>query len=146
VRQEERQVGNENCVSHRTLHLQIPVIPMRPHFVGARVKVSVYPNGSHALFHGPRCYLVFGDALCGFSPRYGQGMSVAALESLALDECRAAGAEDLWRRFFARSREIVDTPWRISTGSDLTHPGVAYPRPALAHFICAGWLADKLGI
>ena len=28
---------------------------MRPHFVKARVQVSVYPNGSHALFRGPRC-------------------------------------------------------------------------------------------
>jgi hypothetical protein len=53
--EEERQVGNDNCVSYRTLKLQIPVSPMRPHFVKARVKVRVYPGGSHALFHGPRC-------------------------------------------------------------------------------------------
>jgi transposase len=32
-----------------------PESPMRPHFVKARVKVHVYPDGSHALFHGPRC-------------------------------------------------------------------------------------------
>lgn len=53
--QEERQVGNDNCVSFRTLKLQIPESPMRPHFVRARVKVHVYPDGSHAVFHGPRC-------------------------------------------------------------------------------------------
>jgi hypothetical protein len=53
--QEERQVGNDNCVSYRTLKLQIPESPMRPHFVKARVKVHVYSDGSHALFHGPRC-------------------------------------------------------------------------------------------
>ena len=53
--QEERQVGNDNCVSYRTLKLQIPESPMRPHFVKARVKVHVYPDGSHAVFHGPRC-------------------------------------------------------------------------------------------
>ena len=53
--QEERQVGNDNCVSFRTLKLQIPESPMRPHFVKARVKVHVYPDGSHAVFHGPRC-------------------------------------------------------------------------------------------
>jgi hypothetical protein len=28
---------------------------MRPHFVKARVKVHVYADGSHAVFHGPRC-------------------------------------------------------------------------------------------
>ena len=53
--QEERQVGNDNCVSYRTLKLQIPESPMRPHFVKARVRVHVYADGSHALFHGPRC-------------------------------------------------------------------------------------------
>ena len=55
VEEEQRQVGNDNCVSYRTLKLQIPESPMRPHFVKARVKVHVYPDGSHALFHGPRC-------------------------------------------------------------------------------------------
>jgi hypothetical protein len=53
--QEERQVGNDNCVSYRKLKLQIPESPMRPHFVKARVKVHVYADGSHAVFHGPRC-------------------------------------------------------------------------------------------
>jgi len=53
--QEERQVGCDNCVSYRTLKLQIPESPLRPHFVRARVKVHVYSDGSHALFHGPRC-------------------------------------------------------------------------------------------
>jgi transposase len=53
--QEERLVGNDNCVSYRTLKLQIPESPLRPHFVKARVKVHLYPDGSHAVFHGPRC-------------------------------------------------------------------------------------------
>ena len=53
--QEERQVGNDNCVSYRKLKLQIPESPMRAHFVRARVKVHLYPDGSHAVFHGPRC-------------------------------------------------------------------------------------------
>jgi len=52
--EQERQVGNDNCVSYRTLKLQIPASPPRAHFVKARVKVHVYSDGSHALFHGPR--------------------------------------------------------------------------------------------
>ena len=39
---------NDNCVSYRTLKLQIPESRMRPHFVKARVKVHVKPDGSHA--------------------------------------------------------------------------------------------------
>ena len=54
--EEERQVGNDNCVSYRTLNPRTAIRgPMRPRFVKARVKPRVYPDGSHALFHGPRC-------------------------------------------------------------------------------------------
>jgi transposase len=53
--QEERQVGNDNCVSFNRLKLQIPESPLRAHFVKARVKVRLYHDGSHAIFHGPRC-------------------------------------------------------------------------------------------
>lgn len=53
--QEERQVGNDNCVSFNRLKLQIPESPLRAHFVKARVKVRQYPDGTHAIFHGPRC-------------------------------------------------------------------------------------------
>jgi hypothetical protein len=35
---QEEQVGNDNCVSCRTLKLQIPESPMCPHFVRARVQ------------------------------------------------------------------------------------------------------------
>ena len=53
--QEERKVGQDNCVSFRNLKLQIPESPLRPHFVKANVKVRQYSNGSHAIFHGQRC-------------------------------------------------------------------------------------------
>jgi hypothetical protein len=39
-------------LSDRTLKVQIPESPLRPHFVKARVKVHVYSDGSHAVFHG----------------------------------------------------------------------------------------------
>lgn len=53
-RQEERVVGNDNTVSYLGLSLQIPPSPMRPHFVRARVRVHEYPDGTLAIFHGPR--------------------------------------------------------------------------------------------
>jgi transposase len=53
--QEERQVGNDNCVRFKTLRLQIPESPLRAHFVKATVKVRQYPDGRPAIFHGKRC-------------------------------------------------------------------------------------------
>jgi transposase len=53
--QEDRQVGHDNCVSFNRLKLQIPESPLRAHFVKANVKVRHYFDGSHAIFHGPRC-------------------------------------------------------------------------------------------
>jgi transposase len=53
--QEDRVVGNDNCVSFLNRKLQIPESPLRPHFVKATVKVHQYPAGGLAIFHGRRC-------------------------------------------------------------------------------------------
>jgi transposase len=53
--QEERIVGNDNCVSFEKRKLQIPESPLRAHFVKARVKVHRHPDGAMAIFHGRRC-------------------------------------------------------------------------------------------
>jgi transposase len=52
--QEERVVGNDNTVRYRGLALQIPPSPIRAHFVKLRVRVHDYPDGTLAIFHGPR--------------------------------------------------------------------------------------------
>jgi hypothetical protein len=52
--QEERRVGNDNCVHWRGRQLQIPASPLRPHLVRATVRVHDYPDGTVALFKGPQ--------------------------------------------------------------------------------------------
>lgn len=52
--QEERRVGNDNCVSWRGGYLQIPPSPLRPHLVRAKVRVHDYPDGTVAIFKGPQ--------------------------------------------------------------------------------------------
>ena len=53
--QEERVVGNDNCVAFLNRRLQIPDSPLRAHFVRATVKVHQYPDGGLAIFHGRLC-------------------------------------------------------------------------------------------
>jgi transposase len=53
--EEERIVARDNTVAYRGMTLQISESPVRAHYVKARVKVREYPDGTLALFHGPRC-------------------------------------------------------------------------------------------
>ena len=85
----------------------------------------------------PDGYLVTGDAVCAFNPVYGQGMSVAALEALALRECLRASPTGLARRFFAKAAHIVDIPWGIAVGADLRFPSVQGPRTAKVRLVNA---------
>lgn len=64
--EEERVVARDNTVAFGRLKLQLPPSPWRHHFVKANVKVRQYPDGSLAIFHGPRCiarYTAEGRAL-----------------------------------------------------------------------------------
>jgi 2-polyprenyl-6-methoxyphenol hydroxylase-like FAD-dependent oxidoreductase len=74
--------------------------------------------------HFPAGYLVTGDALCSFNPAYGQGMTAAILEAIALRDCLALGSDRLAQRFFKVAAGILDTPWQIAVGGDLEHPQV----------------------
>jgi 2-polyprenyl-6-methoxyphenol hydroxylase-like FAD-dependent oxidoreductase len=90
----------------------------------------------------PEGLLVFGDALCSFNPIYGQGMTVACTEALALQECLAAGPRGIARRFFPAASKLIDIPWQMAVGSDLQHPAVAGKRTAQVRFI--NWYLAKL--
>jgi 2-polyprenyl-6-methoxyphenol hydroxylase-like FAD-dependent oxidoreductase len=78
----------------------------------------------------PQRFLVMGDALCSFNPVYGQGMTVAACEALALREELARGLDaTLTRRWFSACARIVETPWQLAVGGDLALPSTPGPRP-----------------
>ena len=53
--EEERGVGHDNTGVPHKVRLHIPPSPLRAHFVRTRVRVRRYGDGSHAIFHGPRC-------------------------------------------------------------------------------------------
>ena len=57
--QENRVVGADNCVSWRRRSLQIPPQRHRQHYVRVTVRVHEYPDGSLAIFDGPRCLVRF---------------------------------------------------------------------------------------
>jgi 2-polyprenyl-6-methoxyphenol hydroxylase-like FAD-dependent oxidoreductase len=89
------------------------------------------------LSHFPEGFVVTGDALCSFNPIYGQGMSVAALEAIALGETVAAGDTAIGRRFFKTAARIVDTPWMTAAGNDLRMPEAVGPRSPIVNVVNA---------
>lgn len=82
-------------------------------------KLSRFPDG----------LVTFGDAVCAFNPIYGQGMTVAALGALTLNEClheqfkaKKACLTGLSRRFQKRLAQVNANPWLMATGADLRWP------------------------
>lgn len=105
-----------------------------------------YPASTRRRYEGlrrfPEGYLVFGDALCSFNPIYGQGMTTAALEALALRACLRHGEHGLARRFFARAGRVIDIPWSLAVGNDLRYPAIDAPRSAMTRFV--NWYIARL--
>lgn len=88
-------------------------------------KLDAFPDG----------LLVLGDALCNFNPTYAQGMSVAALEALALREALLEARKEersfagVWRGFFPRASKALDAPWAQAGNADLAYPETVGQRP-----------------
>jgi 2-polyprenyl-6-methoxyphenol hydroxylase-like FAD-dependent oxidoreductase len=95
-----------------------PVTELQPsHFPASRRRrydrMRSFPDGLLAL----------GDALAAFNPMYGQGMTVAALEAVALRDMLARGPVRPLK-FLAHAHRIADVAWKISTGGDLRYEQV----------------------
>jgi hypothetical protein len=78
----------------------------------------------------PDGLLVTGDAMCSFNPIYGQGMSVAAMDALALRKSLRRGGTHLPRRYFRSAAKSIGVAWGLGPGSDLAFPEVEGRRTA----------------
>ena len=90
----------------------------------------------------PDGLVVTGDAMASFNPIYGQGMSVAALDALALHHALANGRDGLAERFFERARESVDAAWTMAVGADAAHPQTDGPNPLSTRLF--NWYLSRL--
>lgn len=74
----------------------------------------------------PSGFVLVGDAVCAFNPVYGQGMTVAALGALTLDECLSqqfsrqtdSNLVGFSQSFQKRLSKIIAVPWLMATGED----------------------------
>ena len=87
------------------------------------VSVFRFPGGVWRRYDKMRRFpaglLVFGDAICSFNPIYGQGMTVAVREAVALRDCLANDARtDLSRRFFRAAAKQIRPVWLLNQLND----------------------------
>jgi 2-polyprenyl-6-methoxyphenol hydroxylase-like FAD-dependent oxidoreductase len=78
----------------------------------------------------PAGLLVIGDAVCSFNPVYGQGMTVAAAQAMALRALLARQTVLDARRYFRAITAAIDVAWDIAAGADLAFPQIPGKRPA----------------
>lgn len=71
-------------------------------------KMPAVPNG----------LLAFGDSVCSLNPIYGQGMTMAALQAVALGRCLQRGDHDLGRRFYRAATRVIQPTWLANQTSD----------------------------
>lgn len=82
----------------------------------------------------PRGLLPLGDAIARFNPVYGQGMSVAAQQAVALGETIDAADGDiaapLAAAYLTSTANLVQSPWNMSVLPDFAFPATRGERPA----------------
>lgn len=71
----------------------------------------------HRYPHWPHRLVALGDTVCVFNPIYAQGMTVAALQALALGE--SLDRAESTRAFQRRAASVVGAPWFMATSADL---------------------------
>jgi 2-polyprenyl-6-methoxyphenol hydroxylase-like FAD-dependent oxidoreductase len=82
------------------------------------------------LRHPLKRLVPIGDAVCSFNPVFGQGITTASLQALALGNCLdRGGLRNLEHRFARAAARICRTPWLLSTTMDLRYPHARASRP-----------------
>ena len=92
--------------------------------------------------HFPDGLVVIGDAFCRFDPIFGQGMTVAAKEAVALGDMLSAAkarqqppnTHGFSGQFHKQLAKVVETPWMLATTEAFRYPQVAGKRPVGTRF------------
>ncbi len=91
----------------------------------------------------PEGFAVLGDAVAGYNPVYGHGLSVSAQSVIALR--RVLRRQDLGARGLARSIQKaaarpVDNAWSLAVGQDVFYPGASDQPPSRLERILAAFV------
>ncbi|MGV2831803.1 FAD-dependent oxidoreductase [Myxosarcina sp. GI1(2024)] len=100
----------------------------------------------------PERFVVLGDAVCSFTPIYGQGMTVAALGAITLGKSleeiaqqQSPNLSGLAKTFQTRLAKINADPWIAATSQDAKYPSVEgiTKAPSIPEKLI-GWYLDRV--
>ncbi|REB08765.1 glutamate synthase subunit beta [Sporosarcina sp. BI001-red] len=80
----------------------------------------------------PKGLFLIGDTVCRINPVFGQGMSIAVMEALALQKLFQTGSQNLdhlQTSFHKQSARILSPIWNMVLTEDLRYPGVIGKKP-----------------
>ncbi|TFI51143.1 2-polyprenyl-6-methoxyphenol hydroxylase-like oxidoreductase [Mastigocladus laminosus UU774] len=96
--------------------------------------IGIYHSPGNRLRHydrlsrQPEGFIALGDSVCSLTPIYGQGMTVAALGAVLLQQClreiKNADLTELPTHFQKELAKINATPWIAATSQDAKYPSV----------------------
>lgn len=105
-----------------------PIGPIVPH----RLPSSQWRRFDKVDRH-PAGFLALGDAICSFNPVYGQGMSSAAQQAVALgqvlDATNDVGSADVPKAFYRKAAKVIANPWAIAAGGDFSYAETTGAKP-----------------
>ncbi|MFF1378963.1 FAD-dependent oxidoreductase [Streptomyces sp. NPDC058308] len=103
--------------------------------IGAAVRFRL-PGSEWRLFHRlaahPRGFVCVGDSVCSLNALYGQGMTSAAVQVVALQQALARSdvmGPEFTRTFYRLSARAVSPAWTTATGADFVYPETRGHRP-----------------
>lgn len=83
----------------------------------------------------PKNFYVLGDALCSLNPLFGQGMTLCALQAVALREHFQKKKTQGSSRYFKSVSRLVGQAWQMTMLEDMRYPEWDEKRGVLAHLM-----------
>lgn len=90
----------------------------------------------------PAALVVIGDSLCRVNPLHGQGMTLAALQSLTLRDCLRESSKNLAQRYFRASATAIQPVWAANASYD--RPASPSRRDRVVGQL-RSWITDAVG-
>jgi 2-polyprenyl-6-methoxyphenol hydroxylase-like FAD-dependent oxidoreductase len=99
----------------------------------------------------PGNFVLLGDSVCAFNPVYGQGMTVAAMDAMALDQAVSTWKKDSFaaefgKRFQRKLAQINKLPWSLATGEDCRYVGTEGAAPGLRGHLMHSYIDNLVAL